>query len=271
MVGRAGSSSLSGSIRQWRRRRESPRTGAEGAAGSGSVVRGGLHGDPLARLTERVEGRLSGVHSAAAAARVDGELGTPWSIRLHLIECRDVPHREGAGLPDLICCVSVLQLSGQSPPSTSAAHAIDHSVNLASRGASSQHASYRIVEQQARSRAVRRSLSPVWNQSFTLTEAVPSARGAESQRVPVSGQAMLLLLTVHDVGSAAHDALYARATHVFKAGPPEEHWVLLRSRAGVPLVGPSGRPTALHLRLHYSQDPLHASSVAAAGDDGFWS
>lgn len=219
--------------------------------------------------------RLGEVGAPPAGA---GAGGKSFRLYVQLLEARDLPGRAPGTLPSAFACASIFR--GAAAPDAGAASAeadafpVEHST---APGEDGQGVFVRKVVPQQRSRVFHRGASPTWNQAFVFADAFPAPaalspelRPGEVLRAPLDGEAVTLLLSVHDAadaparaGAGAPDAgadedLIGRAVVPVRLGHPTDHWLKLAPRRGAKARG----APALHVRVAYGSA---AGGAAAQG------
>ena len=74
-----------------------------------------------------------------------------------------------------------------------------------------------------------------------------------THRIPLEGQVVLMLITVHDAVAPGRDAFAGRVLiPQVLTGQQVDQWFMLQRKDGSQLVGPTGEPSSIRIRLNYS-------------------
>jgi hypothetical protein len=188
--------------------------------------------------------------------------GTPFAFYVELVEARNLSKSGGDVVTDPYACISLFC----DPASMEKKHffLIDH--YLASEA---EDVRFLQLPPQHVSRCIPGSASPVWNDGFTLKATHPGIQTildlknqqqltTMKESVPLAGQTVLMLVTVHDANAQAGRGFCGRVVMPqIRVGQPVDQWFMLHGRDGSQIKDASGQDAAVRLRFAYGavKDP----------------
>ena len=98
------------------------------------------------------------------------------------------------------------------------------------------------------------TVDPVWRETFTLTEAILCSHDATHKvLVPIAGRSVTVVISVHNtVGVFGMEEMVGRAyIKDLRPGDIVNQWCLLYRSDQQQVLGRTGKPTAIHLRIEY--------------------
>ena len=187
--------------------------------------------------------------------------GTPFAFYLELVEARNLS-KSGGSVRDPYACISLFY----DPASMEKTHffLIDH--YLASEA---EDVRFLQMPPQHVSKSSPGSASPAWNDACTLKATHPGIKtilDLKNQQqlttmkdsVPLAGQTVLMLVTVHDASEQGGSSFCGRVViPQIRVGQPVDQWFMLHGRDGSQVKDASGQDAAVRLRFAYGavKDP----------------
>ena len=98
------------------------------------------------------------------------------------------------------------------------------------------------------------TIDPVWRENFTLTEAILCSPDASRKvLVPIAGRSVTVVISVHNtVGVFGMEEMVGRAyIKDLRPGDVVNQWCLLYRSDQQQVLGRTGKPTAIHLKIEY--------------------
>ena len=174
-------------------------------------------------------------------------------MNIVLVQARDLGKNMTSD-PDSYVCATLLD--DPASMETRHFHALDHGVGQITR-------EIIVLTPQHRTKIAPASLFPQWGDGCTLSHAHPSVRlveqaqmaaEAEADKVPLVGQPVLLMFTVHNhtADCGGQNGFLGRVVlPQIRAGQPVDQWFVLQTLEGKELLGASGKPSGLRVQIYY--------------------
>ena len=183
------------------------------------------------------------------SANTDGQ----FIMNIDVVEARNLGQPHSTEQTETYACVALLDDPGSMQ--TRHFHALSHDIGMGQDAIT--------LRPQHRTKIVSCSGFPVWNDGFSLEESHSSilvvetaqARGNyDSPMVPLTGQPVLIMFTVHDHNlhcEGGQGFLGRVVLPQIMVGLTVDQWFVLQDYDGSELIGPSGDPSGLHVKISY--------------------
>ena len=181
--------------------------------------------------------------------------GTQFAFYLEVVEARNLAMPGGGGIADSFACVSLVHDAKSMEKQDF--FLIDH---LASN---SMDARFLQLPPQHTTKKNAANENPVWQDACTLKGTHPGIKrivelknqnqlASSTELIPLGGQTVLLLATVHDVNAQGATTLVGRVViPQIRAGQPVDQWFMLHGRDGCQIRDATGQDAAIRLRFAY--------------------